>query len=308
MLYRDFGKTGWQVSAIGQGCWNIGNQWGEMSDATAEAVIKAAYDGGMNLFDVAESYGIPNGLSEIRLGKALKGIRDKVFVVSKIAWWGGRTGCMIPKDTADMIRACGHACCGRLRTDYIDVMLCHDANIEYPSVYIEGFEDLKAEGFVREYGISTDSLDVLKNFNDTCGGKCAVVECDYSLINKAPETDLLPYCEENGIAVLVRGPVAMGLLAGKYDANTVFTDTVRGKWNKGEDGRKSFEERLAKVERVRAVAGSDDLVTTALRYVISHAVKPVAIPGATKPGQATANAAAGAETLPEDVLAQLRAI
>ena len=186
-------------------------------------------------------------------------------------------------------------------------MLCHDANIKDPSIYIEGFEALKTEGFIREYGISTDSLDVLKNFNDTCGGACAVVECDYSLINKASESDLLPYCEENGIAVLVRGPVAMGLLAGTYDADTVFTDTVRSKWNKGEDGREGFEEKLAKVERVKAVAGSNDLVTTALRSVISHAVNPVAIPGATKPEQATANAAAGAETLPEDVLAQLRA-
>ena len=75
MLYRDFRKTGWRVSAIGQECWNIGNQWGQISDTEAEAIIKAACDGGMNLFDVAESYGVPNGLCEMRLGKALKGVR-----------------------------------------------------------------------------------------------------------------------------------------------------------------------------------------------------------------------------------------
>lgn len=304
---REFGKTGWKVSAIGQGCWNIGNQWGEMSDATAEAIIKSAFDGGMNLFDNAESYGVPNGLCEIRLGKALKGIRDQVYLVSKIAFWGSRTGCKIPKDTPDMIRACGHACCGRMRTDYIDVMLCHDGNIEDPSVYIQGFDDLKAEGFIREYGISTDSVDAVKKFNDTSGGKCAVVECDYSLINRAPEQALLPYCVENGIAVLVRGPVAMGLLAGKYDADTVFTDIIRSGWNKGESGREAFEAKLAKVNAVKVEVGDANLVETALRYVISHEAAPVAIPGATRPEQATANAAAGAETLSEDLLARLRA-
>ncbi len=163
MLYRKFGKTGWDVSAVGLGTWNIGNQWGEMDDASAESIVRAAYDNGMNLFDVAESYGIPNGNSELRLGRALKGIRQEVRVVSKIAHWGKRTGQAVPKTTPDMIRLCGHACAGRLRTEYIDVMLCHDANVENPEVYIEAFETLRQEGFIRHYGISTDHIDVLKS-------------------------------------------------------------------------------------------------------------------------------------------------
>ena len=71
MLYREFGKLGWNVSAIGMGTWNIGNQWGDIDDATAWATVRSAYERGMNLFDTAESYGIPNGLSEERLGAAL---------------------------------------------------------------------------------------------------------------------------------------------------------------------------------------------------------------------------------------------
>lgn len=305
MLYREFGKTGWRVSAVAQGCWNIGNQWGQMDEATADSIIKTAYDNGMNLFDVAESYGIPNGLCELRLGKALKGFRDKVYLVTKIGHWGARTGQDVPKNTPDMIRLCGHACLGRLRTESIDVMLCHEADIQDPSIYIEAFEQLRAEGFIREYGISTDSLEVLKRFNDRCGGKCAVAEIDYSLIHREPETNLLPYCRENGMAVLVRGPLARGVLAGKYDAGTVFTDTVRQNWNKGKEGRKAFEAKLAKVEKVKAAAGEGDLATTALRYVISHVSKPVAIPGATSPRQALANAKAGETTLADDELQAL---
>ncbi len=71
MLYRDFGKTGWKISAVGLGTWNIGNQWGEIDEATSWAIVRTAFDNGANIFDSAESYGIPNGLSEERLGTAL---------------------------------------------------------------------------------------------------------------------------------------------------------------------------------------------------------------------------------------------
>ncbi|MCD6365547.1 MAG: aldo/keto reductase [Planctomycetes bacterium] len=307
MIQRQFGKTGWTVSVIGQGCWNIGNQWGEMDDATAEAIIRAAYDGGMTLFDTAESYGLPNGMSEIRLGRALKGIRDNVKVVSKIGNWGKRTGQAVPKTTADMIRVCGHACAGRMRIDCVDLMLCHDGRIEDPSVYIEGFERLRDEGFIREYGISTNSLDVLRKFNDVSGGKCAAVELDYSLMNLEPEKEMLPYCREKSLGVLIRGPVAKGLLSGKHDENSVFTDAVRSNWNHGAEGREAFKAKLAKVEKIRQVAG-DDMVTTALRFVVSHPAAPVAIPGATSVAQATANAAAGDELLSEEQCQALRAV
>lgn len=301
MLYRDFGRMSWKVSAIGQGCWNIGNQWGEMSDSQAESIIHSAIEKGINLFDVAESYGIPTGLSEIRLGKAIQGKRDKVYIVSKIGHWGARTGQAVPKTTSDMIRLCGHASAGRLKTDWIDVMLCHDANIADPSIYIEGFEELKKEGFIREYGISTDRIDVLRNFYEKSDGRCAVVEIDYSLINRKPEEELLPYCMEKGIAVLVRGPVAKGLLSGKYDSNTIFKDEVRKGWNKNQSGREEFESLLGKVDAIKAaLPSSTDLVTTALRYVISHPSAPVVIPGATDTNQVMSNAKAGERLLTEE--------
>ena len=213
MLYRAFGKTGMDVSVIGLGTWNIGNQWGEIDDATAWATIRAAYDNGVNLFDTAESYGIPNGLSEERLGNALAGIRHRVFVVSKIGNWGKRTGGGVPKNSVDMIRFCGHAQLHRLQTDWLDVVLCHEGDIEDPSIYLEGFEALKDEGRIRFYGISTNSLDVLKRFN--ANDTCSVVQVDYSLLNRAPEAAFLPYCQEHGIGVMVRGPLAKGLFSGQ---------------------------------------------------------------------------------------------
>ncbi|MBB16847.1 aldo/keto reductase [Candidatus Poribacteria bacterium] len=309
MLYREFGRTGWQVSVIGLGTWNIGNQWGEMEDSTAHDIVRTAFDHGMNLFDTAESYGIPNGLSEIRLGRALQGIRDQVRIVSKVGNWGKRTGQGIPKTTVDMIRGCGHACLGRLRSDWIDVLLCHEGDIQDPSVYIAGFEALRMEGFICEYGISTNDLQVLKNFHATSDGKCAVVEVDYSLINRVAEKEFLSFCQKNKIGVLARGPLAMGILADKYDADTVFTDVVRNKWNQGESGRMEYEEKLVELDRVKSLASSDvDLVATGLKYVISHDVEPVAIPGATSVSQVRVNAKAGASVLSDDESARLKTL
>ena len=208
MIYRTFGKTGWRVSVVGLGTWNLGNQWGELNDREATDIILAAIDNGMNLLDTAESYGIPNGMSELRIGKTLtSSMRDKLIIVSKIGNWGSRTGASVPKTGADAIRLCGHACLGRMQTDRIDVMLCHEGSIEDPTVYIEGFDTLCQEGFVRTYGISTNSLDVLKNFYELSNGVCAVVEVDYSLINRKPEAGFLDYCTEKNLGILVRGPI-----------------------------------------------------------------------------------------------------
>ena len=118
MINRRFGKTGWDVSVVGLGTWNLGNQWGEMSDATASDILLASIDQGMNLLDTAESYGIPNGMSEMRIGKTItSAMRDNLIVVSKVGNWGSRTNGRVPKTSADSIRVCGHACLGRMRTD-----------------------------------------------------------------------------------------------------------------------------------------------------------------------------------------------
>jgi aryl-alcohol dehydrogenase-like predicted oxidoreductase len=304
MLYREFGKLGWNVSAIGMGTWNIGNQWGELDDATAFGAVRAAYDQGMNLFDTAESYGIPNGLSEERLGVALSGIRHDIVLVSKIGHWGERTGGGVPKTTVDLIRLCCHASLGRLRTDWIDVELCHEGNIEDPSVYLEAFEALKAQGRIRAYGISTNDLEVLKRFN--VHGTCSVLEVDYSLLNRAPESDILPYCEQHGIAVLVRGPLRRGLLAGKYKPGAVFTDPVRAAWHDGGAQQGGLDRELAIVQGLsERFAPGNEMVTAALRYVISQPAAPVAIPGCKSATQAIMNAAAGGRMLTPGELATI---
>ncbi len=305
MLYRTFGKTGIPVSVIGLGTWNIGNQWGEIDDVTAYATIQSAYKNGVTLFDTAESYGMPNGLSEMRLGQALAGIRHQVTIVSKIGNWGKRTGQEVPKTSVDMIRLCGHAQLHRLQTDWLDVVLCHEGDIEDPTIYLQGFEALQEEGRIRYYGISTNSLDVLKRFNQN--GTCSVVQVDYSILNRAPEREFLPYCQENNIGVMIRGPLAKGMLSGQYDESSVFTDDVRKPWNEGGPQHDAFLENVAKVKLVlERLPEGTSMIETAIQYVISNPAVSVAIPGAKSAQQAAMNAAAGNKTLSDAELDKLR--
>lgn len=299
MQYKTFGKTGWPVSVIGLGTWNIGNQWGEIDDVTAFATIHAAIDSGMNLIDTADAYGIPHGLSEKRLGQAIGGIRHQLYVVSKVGNWGRRGGHQLSYSHPDHVRLCVHASLGRLRTDYLDVSLCHESNLGDPTVYLEGFDQLVQEGYIRAYGISTNSLEVLKRFNRN--GTCSVVQVDYSLLNRQPEAEFLPYCREHNIGVMVRGPLAKGVLSGRYDASSTFTDTVRQGWNESGAARDKFLEQVEQVARLQQIVEPGQaMVTTALRYVIAHDAVSTAIPGAKSPEQAKTNAAAGEQLLSPD--------
>jgi len=306
MLRKQFGKLGWPVSVVGLGTWNIGNQWGEIDDTTAWATIRAAYEAGMTLFDTAESYGIPNGLSEFRLGRALAGIRHNVVIVSKIGNWGKRTSGEVPKTGVDSIRVSGHAILGRLRTDWVDVILCHEGDVADPTVYLEGFEALKTEGCLRAYGISTNSLDVLKKFN--VNGTCSVVQVDYSLLNRDPEAAFLPYCQEHGIGVMVRGPLAKGLLSGRYSGESTFTDTVRAGWNDEGAARQKFLEQVGQVEKLaQIVPPGPEMVAAAIRYTASHPAVSVTIPGAKSAEQAATNAGAGERLYTDSEMRRLAA-
>ncbi|MDR3191698.1 MAG: aldo/keto reductase [Treponema sp.] len=308
MIYRQFGNTGINASAVGLGTWNIGNHWGEINENTAFSVIQTSLEAGINLFDTAEVYGIPHGLSEERLGKALSGKRHRVTVVSKTGHWGNSTNQKVPMTTKDMFVLCCHASLHRLRTDYIDVYLCHinDLPEEETDRYLEGFEELKRRGLIRFYGISTDHLEVLKRFNKH--GTCQAVELEYSLINRNAENGLLDYARENEMGVLIRGPLAKGVLSGKYNRESTFTDTVRTAWNEGGPGRENFNWRMERLEKILAKLPREGLAERAIRFTASHPAAPVSIPGAKSPEQALANARAGDRLFSPEELAAFQGL
>ena len=304
MLHRTFGKTGWSVPAIGFGAWGIGGQWGEISAGAATDTIRAAVDAGISFFDTADIYGEPQGRSEELLGEALRGVRDRVFIATKVGNWGSRFGHAVPMTHATNIELCCDASLHRLKTDYIDLYQCHMRFPPDADVFLEAFDRLAKRGKIRVGGISTDSLDVVRRFDK--GGACAAVQCDYNLLDRSAELTLLPYCQQNNIAVIARRPLASGLATGKFNAASQFPDSVRGGWNGGKE-RAAFLEQLRTVEQLRFLERPDrTMAQAALQFVISHPAVTVAIPGGKSPEQVRANAAAGAATLEPDELGRVR--
>ena len=229
MQYRRLGKTGWDVSTISLGCWGIGGQWGPVAEDEAIRTMHAAIDAGVNLFDTADAYGPVT--SEELVGRALRGRREKVYVATKVGNFGRRQGSPLAYDVPQHVYLCCDAWLRRMKTDHIDLYQCHIGDLADPSIFLEAFERLVERGKVRAYGISTNSLAVAQAFNRD--GKCAAVQLNYSLANPAPRATCCPGAPQNDVGTLIRGPIAQGVLAGKFTPETRFDDSVRIGWNEG---------------------------------------------------------------------------
>ncbi len=294
MLQRPLGRTGLSTSAIGLGTWNIGGQWGAVSDEQAIATIDAAIDAGVNLLDTADAYGEPCGRSEELVGRAIKGKRDRLIIATKVGNFGRRQGVALSYESPLHVELCCDASLRRMRIDIIDFYQCHIGNLADYSVFLEAFESLRKKGKIRFGGVSTNSLEAVKAFDRD--GKCQIVQLDYSLLNRAPEKELLPYCMEQQIAVLVRGPLAQGVAAGKFSRESVFDDSVRKSWNDG-PAHENLLKRIDTIDRIKSHFPGRNMAEVALQFVISHPAISAAIPGAKSPEQARANAAAGSAAL-----------
>ncbi|MDH3251121.1 MAG: aldo/keto reductase [Acidimicrobiia bacterium] len=287
-------RSGLEVTTVGTGLWSVaGSEWGPADDAATLDAIEASLDIGVNFFDTADVYG--GGHSEELLGRAMKGRRGQFVVATKIGWVGfdGDAG-RSQYDTVDKLVAGVEESLRRLGTDHVDVIQCHIFFTEPNTpVVIEGFRRLKEAGKVRAWGVSTGDLDCLRAFNSD--GDCDVLQIDYSILNRTPEQDILPYCLESGIGVIARGPLAMGLLTGKYDEAASFPDDdFRRNWIDDPDQNQQFLLDLDTVATLRGTVPADQTMAQfALRFATSNPAVSTVIPGARNASQATSNAQAG---------------
>ncbi|MEZ5275681.1 MAG: aldo/keto reductase [Opitutaceae bacterium] len=282
MKTRAIARTGWKISEIGLGCWGLGGQYGEVDRGTALKTVRTALEQGINFFDTADAYGLEPGTSESIVGEALSSVRDEVVIATKVGNWARRLGHPFGYTHPLHVVACCDASLYRLKTDVIDLYQCHIGDLGEPDVFLEAFERLTRAGKIRAYGISTNRLDVLERFNRE--GQCTSCQLDYSLLNRSPEKDLLPYCLEHRIATLIRGPLAQGILTGKYDSDSVFTDSVRSGWNEGE-GRAGYLRKLEAMKSYAALAENRTWTEAALVGVLHHPAVTSVIPGAKSPEQ-----------------------
>lgn len=296
MEYRQLGNTGIKVSEIGFGAWAIGGDaWGPVEDASSRSALERALELGVTFIDTADVYG--DGHSETLVGEVIRGKRDQVVLATKGGLMGHHRdpqGDPVYNRPEKIIEAF-EASLRRLETDYLDVYFDHiwwDKEAE-TEAFLIAFAQLKQEGRVRAVGVSTDSFDYVKHFNRD--GALDVVQLDYSILNRNAEKEILPYCQEHGIGVVIRGPLRMGLLTGKFTSETSFPE---GDIRKGWPQEAWFRESLEKVEGLRKLeAAGQTLGQLALRFVLDHPAVSVAIPGAKTPEQVEANVAASIRPL-----------
>lgn len=290
---RTLGRSGIEISALGMGCWAIGGPfwagenaqgWGEVDDEESIRAIHRALDLGVTFFDTANVYGA--GHSERVLARALAGKRSKVVIATKFnAVFDETTRQVTGSDPSPAgIR---HACeesLRRLQTDYIDLYQFHDNGFppEKAGPIRETLEELVKEGKVRAYGWSTDFPRSAEFFAQ--GDNCTAIQLQLNVFESNP--DVLAICEKYDLAAINRGPLAMGLLTGKYTPDTKPSiDDVRGL--KSPDWMKYFKngqpnpEFLQQRDAVRDIltSGGRTIAQGALAWLWARSPKTIPIPG-----------------------------
>ncbi|MFN8374888.1 MAG: aldo/keto reductase [Anaerolineae bacterium] len=292
-IYRELGRSGIKVSAMGMGCWAIGGPfwsgetpsgWGEVDDNESIQAIHRAVELGITLFDTANVYGA--GHSERVLGRALAGKRGQVVIATKFTNQFDEASKQVTGASAapaDIRQQCEDSL-RRLNTDYIDLYQFHWN--DYPAAKAgevrETLEALVAEGKIRSYGWSTDFADRARVFAE--GKNCTAIQLQLNVFDDNPA--VLAVCDEFELAALNRGPLAMGLLTGKYDASTTLSlDDVRSEkspaWMKYFKGGKPNPEWMRKLESTREIltSGGRTLAQGALAWLWARSERTLPIPG-----------------------------
>jgi aryl-alcohol dehydrogenase-like predicted oxidoreductase len=290
---RNLGRSEIEVSALGMGCWAIGGPfwqkgtplgWGEVDDEESIRAVHRAMELGVNFFDTANVYG--TGHSERVLARAINGRRKEVVIATKFnALFDEQSREVTGYDStpAGIRKACEESL-KRLDTDYIDLYQFHDngfpANKAGP--IRDTLEELVKQGKIRTYGWSTDFADRAEVFAQ--GKNCSTIQLQLNALDDNPE--VIALCEKHNLAAINRGPLAMGLLTGRYSLNSrPSTDDVRGEkspeWMKYFKNGKPNPEWMKKVDGVREVLTSNGrtLAQGALGWLWARSKQTLPIPG-----------------------------
>ena len=308
MLKRTLGKSKLEVSALGMGCWAIGGPWtwdqpgekpypagwGDTDDDESIRAVHAALEAGVNFFDTADNYGA--GHSEVVLGRALKGRRDKVVIATKfghIVNEEKKTVYGNPKLIIKNVRTDVENSLRRLQTDTIDVYQLHEGEydaklaVELSSV----LEELVSAGKIRWYGWSTDNVDSAREFAGAASGDhCTSIQFRLNAIYD--NADMRKVCAEFDLAGINKDPLNKGILTGKFNTSSKFPDNdIRSRANFSDP---EIVKRLKLVDELRDIFTSNGrtMAQGALAYIWALDGRMVPIPGFKSVKQVQDNAGA----------------
>lgn len=291
---NQIGNSNLYVSALGLGCMSLGT-----NEHQAKEIIDRALDLGINYLDTADLY--DQTRNESIVGKALKGKRDQVILATKVGNHLQSDGSWFWDPSKHYIKEQVKSSLLRLNTDYIDLYQLHGGTKEDPILEtIEAFEELKKEGFIRYYGISSIRPNVIRKYVEH--GSIVSVMMQYNLLDRRPEESILDLLHENEISVVVRGALAKGLLT---------DNTKRALFNKGPKGYLDYTtielENIIKQLYAHELI-EESLTTTALHYVLKHPAVASTLVGVSSIDQLEENVKAYAQsaTITDNVYKQLQ--
>jgi aryl-alcohol dehydrogenase-like predicted oxidoreductase len=312
MEKRTLGRTGRDVGVVGLGAWQLGADWGDVDEGDALAVLNSAVDGGVTFIDTADVYG--DGRSERLVGRLLED-RDGLTVATKM----GRRVEQVPSAyNLDAFRAWNDRSRQNLGVDTIDLVQLHCPPTEVYSTdaVFDALDTMVEEKRITAYGVSVETC--AEALTAIARPNVASVQIILNAFRLKPLDEVLPAAREAGVGIIVRVPLASGLLSGKYDENTTFgADDHRNYNRQGEAfdvgetfAGVDFKTGLEAVERLKPlVPEGATMAQFALRWIIDQPGVSVVIPGARNPGQVAGNVgAAELAPLSEDQLTAVRAV
>ncbi|MGH8889214.1 MAG: aldo/keto reductase [Acidothermaceae bacterium] len=313
METRTLGRTGRAVSVIGLGCWQLGADWGNVSESDALDVLHAAADAGVTFLDTADVYG--DGRSERLIGQFLKE-RPEIMVATKI---GRRANPFVAGAfTVDAFRGWVERSRDNLGVDTLDLVQLHcpPTSVYSDDRVYDALDTLAEEKSIAAYGVSVETCD--EALRAIARPKIATVQIILNIFRRKPLEAVLPEAAAAGVGIIVRVPLASGLLTGKYDEHTQFGADDHRTYNRHGE---AFDvgETFSGVPFDVGVAAAREVATLtppgqttaqlALRWIIDQPGVTTVIPGARNPAQVDANAAsADLPSLNHDLLDQLRDI
>ena len=295
MKYRTFGDT--KVSEIGLGTWQLGADWGDVDDSTAEKVLAAAIENGVNFFDTADCYG--EGLSETRLGKFVKNLSSEVVIATKLGrfprpgWPNNFSQEQFRKHTENSLKRLG------IETLDLTQVHCPPTDLLQQGELFDWLRTLKQEGKIKQFGLSVESMEEAQICLQQKG--LASLQIIFNIFRQKAITSIFKEAQEKKVAIIVRLPLASGLLSGKMNQGSTFSENDHRNFNR--DGQKfnvgetfsglPFEKGLQLVDGLKRFA-PENLSQFALRWVLDFEAVSVVIPGSKNPHQVVDNCAASA--------------
>lgn len=312
MKTRTLGNQGLEATEVGLGCWQLGGGWGvPWSDVTAQKTLAAAYDAGVRFFDTADGYG--DGESERSLGRFRPSHPD-IVIATKL----GRSGGLFPDNYSEEgLRSATLRSLQRLGVERIDLtqLHCVPTNVLRDGHVFDWLRRQRDEGLIAAFGASVETVEEGLICLEQEG--LTSLQVIFNIFRQKPAQELLPLAKEKGVGIIVRLPLASGLLTGKLDKTTVFSEQDHRSFNR--DGQAfnvgetfagiPFEKGVELSEQLRGyVPQGMTMAQMALRWILDHDAVSVVIPGASSPQQAEANvAAAHLPPLPDALHARLAA-